>query len=325
MITLTAAAADKIKQLMAGQKPVAPAPVTGAAPPTPPPIPAASAAPTGPAVPAGLAQQFIPSRGGPAGATLLYRPRVLAAAKIHFADAKRGVDTTTDVVHLAPIVDGAIPVDWDKAETTTLVLADLEKEPQGGGLFEPLPADATKATSYTAWKNEYAAWLFRNATLDLRQTSREQRDAFVEKLRAEYAPKVQRLEEKVRNATQAIDREQGQARAAQLQTVVSVGATVLGALMGRKGGSRTLDRATTAARGAGRSMKQQEDVGRAKEDLAAAQHALDALNAEIEQKTSSLDGAAMRPSKSDIDVRLVTLAWAPYWRDAQGVLTAAWA
>ena len=318
---------DQIKTLMAGRKPVAPetatAPVAGTANATDAPSPKASGRPL---VPPDVAVRYIPVRSGPAGSTLLYRPRLLGAAKVRFTDPKSGIDTTNDLRYQAPIGDGAVAVDWDKAEGVTFSLDDLEKEPQPGASFEALPAEATKAPSYAGWKTDFAAWLFRNATLDLAHAGREQRDAIVQRLRAEYAPRVQRLEEKIRNAQQAVDRESGQAHSAELQTAVSVGATVLGALLGRKGVSATsLGRATTAARGVGRSIQQQQDVGRAKADVAAAQAELDALNAELEKKAGGLDGIAIRPTKSNIDVQLFTLVWAPYWRDAQGVLTAAWA
>ena len=321
---------DQIKTLMSGRKPVSPestpAPEPGAvaAPPTAPVAP--SSAGGRPLVPPDVPQQFIPARGGPSGATLVYRPKILASAKVRFNDPKSGIDATSELMHLAPVTDGALPVDWDKADAVTIPLTDLEKEPQGGAEFEALPAAAAKAKSYTAWSSDYAAWLFRNATLDLKQAGREQRDAIVERMRAEYAPKVQRLQEKIRNAQQAVDREAGQAHGAELQTAVSVGATVLGALLGRKAlNSTSLGRATTAARGVGRSIQQQQDVGRAKADVAAAQAELDALNAEVEQKAAGLGASPVRPTKSNIDVQLVTLVWAPYWRDASGGSAQAWA
>jgi hypothetical protein len=303
---------------MAGRKPVAPQAAPAA---TPPPAETASAAPK---VPADVTQRFIPPRAGPPGATLVYQPRLLGSASVRFADGKNGIDTTNELLYLAPL-DAAPAIDWDKAATAAFPAADLDTAPQSGATFEPAPAAATNAKSYAAWKAEFASWLFRNATLDLRQAGREQRDALVEKMRADYAPKVHRLEEKIRNAEQAVTREQGQAHAAELQTAVSVGATVLGAILGRKATSATLGRATTAARGVGRSVEQQQDVGRAKADVAAAQQELDALNAEIERRAGGLDAAPLRPTKSNIDVRLVALAWAPYWRDAQGTLTPAWA
>jgi len=320
---------DQIKQLMADKRPAA-------SETTPPPgdaaghaaAPPAAAAGSGrPLVPPDVDQLFVPARGGPANATLVYRPRLLTAAKVRFVDPKSGVDVTNGLSYLTPVVDSAVPVDWDRSEAVTIATADLEKAPEAGAEFEPLPAAASKAKSYTAWKTEAESWLFRNATLDLKQAGREQRDAIVERMRTEYAPKVQRLEEKIRNAQQVVDREQGQAHAAQLQTAVSVGATILGAVLGRKGGisSRSLGRATTAARGVGRSIQQQQDVGRAKEDVASAQADLAALNAELEQRAATLDASALRPTRSNIDIELLALAWVPFWRDPAGTLTAAFA
>ena len=60
---------------------------------------------------------------------------------------------------------------------------------------------------------------------------------------------------------------------AKLQTGVSMGATLLGALLGRKAVSAgTLGRATTAARGVGRSMKEAADIKRAGESVEAVRH-----------------------------------------------------
>ena len=320
---------DQIKQLMAGSRPVPPEVTMAASDPTHAPGAGAQAATSAagrPLVPSDVPQRFIPARGGPPSATLVYRPLLLTTAKVRFADAKSGVDITNDLTYLTSIADSAVPVDWSRAEAVTIAVADLERDPQGGAQFESLPAIAARSKSYAGWRSECAAWLFRNATLDLKQAGREQRDALVERMRAEYAPKVQRLEEKIRNAQQAVEREQGQARGAQLQTAVSIGATVLGALIGRKSiSATTLGRATTAVRGVGRSVEQQQDVGRAKEDVAAAQADLAALNTELEQRTAGLDAIALRPTKSNIEVTLVTLAWAPYWRDAQGTSVPAWA
>jgi hypothetical protein len=41
--------------------------------------------------------------------------------------------------------------------------------------------------------------------------------------------------------------------------------------------------------------------------------------------TETLETVTVRPTKQNISVRLVTLAWVPAWQDAQGTLTPAWA
>ena len=110
-----------------------------------------------------------------------------------------------------------------------------------------------------------------------------------------------------------------------------------GALLGRKAVSATtLGRATTAARGAGRAMKEAQDVTRAKETVESFEQALAdleaELTAELEAVTATtergggapLETLALKPTKQNIAVRLVTLAWAPHRRDPQGALVPAW-
>ena len=72
------------------------------------------------------------------------------------------------------------------------------------------------------------------------------------------------LDEKARRAEQAVVRESEQATQSQVQVAVSLGATILGALLGRKAVSTsTVGRATTTVRGAGRAMKERQDIDRA--------------------------------------------------------------
>ncbi|MEX0789593.1 MAG: hypothetical protein WD178_02340 [Actinomycetota bacterium] len=103
----------------------------------------------------------------------------------------------------------------------------------------------------------------------LQQGGREIRDAGAEELRKKYAVKTATLEERLRKAMAATERESEQAKQAKLQTAISIGGTVLGAFLGRKSGRVALGRATTAARGVGRAVQQSGDVKRAEESVGA--------------------------------------------------------
>ncbi len=170
----------------------------------------------------------------------------------------------------------------------------------------------------------------------IQQNAREQRDRAVEALRGKYAPKIAALQEKVRKAQQAMDREAAQAQQVEMQTVISVGATLLGAFMGRKVASTAnIGKATTAIRGIGRSAQQQSDVGRAKDTLATYQKQLDDLNDQFQQEstaleskidpaTEALETVIIKLKKTDISVQLVSLVWAPYAQDAHGQPAPTW-
>ena len=351
---------NQIKTLMDPYKASQPASVEEAAPAAPRMAPAPVAAVEGaPALPSDVPQYFLPVRGSaPAGSTLTYRPMVLGAAKVNFVEARARVDFTQESVCLTPVTDQPIPVDWEVAQETDVSVSDLEKAPQEGGRFAELPAAASKAKSYAAWDKDFVTWLYGSQKLDLfkspslgelsnpgeterdfrvrlQQAARESRDAAAEKLRAKYAPKIATLKERVRRAEQAVEREAEQAKAQKVQTAISFGSTVLGAFVGRRAVSGTLGRATTAARGVSRSMKEQQDVGRAEETVGAIQLQLadleaefksemDLLEAKIDPQTETLEPISIRPKKTGIAVQLLALAWAPYWQAKEGEPTPAY-
>ena len=125
----------------------------------------------------------------------------------------------------------------------------------------------------------------------------------------------------IRRAQDTLAREQQQASQQKLQTVVSFGATLLGAVMGRKAVSMsTLGRATTAARGVSRSSREAADVAQAEQRQREADEELKAIEAELEREVQVLQDAApdatietmeIKPKKTGEDVRLVALVWRP--------------
>jgi hypothetical protein len=322
--------------------------------------PAATGAGQRPLLPPDVPQHFVPARGGvPAGCTLLYQPMLVGSAQVRVSDTKNKIDVSRDVTVLTPITGEAVPVAWDQAAAVGFTPAELTPAPEGDAAFADLPATAGKKKSYDGWSKEFAGWLLQSQKIELlrcpslkavsqpdeserdfrvrlQESTRQDRDRAAEALRQKYAPKQAALQERRRRAEQAVARESEQAKQQGLQTAISVGATILGAFLGRKAiNVSTIGRATTAARGAGRVLKETQDVGRAKETVAAVDEALaaldaqfkaeaDALGARTDPLTEPIETIALKPTRQNITVRLVALAWAPAWRDAAGRVTPAW-
>lgn len=313
-----------------------------------------------PVLPPGIPQHFIPIRANkPHGASLLYRPRFYGAASIHYQDAKTKLDEIREVQALVPLLDNPTPVQWDRAETVDLSPADLDTRPAGEAHFEDLPPAAVQAKFYKAWEKDFAEWVYRTQTLDmfrntalglasepyeperdfrlrLEQLAREKRDEETEALRKKYAAKAATLEERIRRAEHAVQRQTEQAQQHKLQTAISFGATVLSAFLGRKAvSSASIGKATTTIRGLGRTIKGQQDVGRAEENVEALQQRLAELDAQLQQEihalatkwdvnTLPLEHLTIRPKKSQISNTWVTLAWLPYWVESESSQTPAW-
>ncbi len=202
------------------------------------------------------------------------------------------------------------------------------------------------AKNYSAWEKDFAKWLYQSQSLNLfraaeadmlskpgeserdfrirlQTTARERRDAATEAIRGKYASKIATLQERVRRAQQSARRESEQASAQKIQTAISFGATLLGALIGRKAiSTSSIGRATTAARGVGRTMREMEDVKRAGETVEAIQSQLADLEQQIQTETQAvaarfdtgslqLQTVSLKPKKTQITVQLVALVWKP--------------
>ena len=205
-------------------------------------------------------------------------PVLAGCARIVYTDAKIGLDESRDVCVVTPITDDAVAVDWDRAEPAGFKTADLQKVPARFDVsFAPLPAAATQAKNYGAWEKDFARWaaqsqaveLFRSRRTKLVSTpdeaerdfrirvnaaAREGRDAALQKVRDKSAARLATLQDRVRRAEQSVQVQSEQATGAKVSAAVSIGATIFGALLGRKAvNAGTLGRATTAARGWDRS------------------------------------------------------------------------
>jgi hypothetical protein len=268
----------------------------------------------------------------------------LGAARVSFSDAKLKIDATRDVLYATPIADTAVPVDWANSTKIDVAVGDLRPVSSAEGIdFAPLPAAAAQPRNYDVWSKDFGRWLMQTERLQmlrhptlktasrpdeserdfrirLQLEARAARDQAVEVVRRKYASKQAALTERLRRADAAIGREQEQASQQRTQTAVSFGATVLGALFGRKAISTgTLGRATTAARGVSRSMKEAADVKRATENAEAIREQMRELEQQIEadaaaigagfDMNTALDPAVVAPKRGQVEVRFVALGW----------------
>lgn len=320
--------------------------------------PAPSAVSDGrPALPSGIAEYFLPVSGDPPTAWL---PAQICSADITFQDTSKDLFVVRRVSVVTRLTPNQSGPDASVAVRSRFDTGSLETNPPPGGTgFAPLPAFAFKSAAYATAKNQAEDWLYQNETLDLLfcekynmwskpgeteadfrvrfgHQAREQRDRDIEVLRDKYHSKANVLEIARERAQSAVDREASQARSAKINTAVSIGQTILGALFGRKTLSRTnISKASTAARSASRAMEQSSDVGRAQGRLDQAEAAIVDLKNEMDVRMTEIRLAAdadqvpvkttpIRALKKNIAVTATGLAWLPCRPAADGTLQAAW-
>jgi hypothetical protein len=309
-----------------------------------------------PSVPADVPEYFLAATA--AGDALLYKPMVMGSVKLHFVDAKLALDQWQTTAYLAPLSDSGAEALWGEASSIPDLKSRLSTSPAPSSTFAQLPANALRAQSYAAWGKALSAHLFETARSEvlicdaLKATSapgmsegdfraklalaaREQRDAAVADLKRKYAPKLATVEEQLRRGAERIERERSQLSQQKMQSAFSIGASVLGALLGRRTLSASnVNRAATAARSAARIGRESGDVNRANESLEVIQQRQRELQQQFDADAAALEtrfdasAVALRtvqvsPRKSDIAVGEIALVWVPWRKGADGFPTPA--
>ena len=294
-----------------------------------------------PIIAAEIPQLFLPREAGDTGS---YTPYLYGSAQLYFGDSKVAVDEARRVSVIVPLESGARTLDWDRAQPIDVAPQALASDPPADAGYAPLPPFATNAQRFSKLARDFDRWLGRTQRLELfrhaalKMTSRpgeserdflirvrdavhEKRDGIVDRLRRKWDAKLATARDRVRRAEARVAGEKQDVQQSTMQTTVSFGAAVLGAVLGRRGGGLgSLGRATTAARGVGRNMKERQQVERAEQALAAEREGLAGLERQAEQDVAaavaaadiqpeSIERVAMRPRRGGTTVELVAIVW----------------
>jgi hypothetical protein len=142
----------------------------------------------------------------------------------------------------------------------------LTTAPASAAGFADIPGSALRAASYAGWAKSLQARLYETARArvlncdtfkfaskpgesegDFRArlalAAREKRDASVAELRKKWQAKLLQLQDQVRRAEERRAREQSQLSQQKMQTAMTIGTSILGALLGRQGHLRDQYRA----------------------------------------------------------------------------------
>ena len=317
--------------------------------------PRRKSAESAPGLPPEIAQYFVAA----AGDDIVYHPRLIAAAEVVFDSARYSVEGQRNLLCTVEFEDGPVAIDWDNCEPLALGVDDLKPEAVDGATFADVPSCAAKPKAYAGWQKGFKRWLRQNESLSLFKSKRfklsstvgetegefrvrlqdiasEQRDQAMAKIRTRYASKTTVLENRLMRAQQSVEREQQQSTRKNIDTAISFGTAILGAVLGRKRlSSSTTTRVGSAMKSAGGARKEAADIARAKQtadkvssDLVALDQKLQleiaALNTRFDAGSEELHEITIRAKSTDIHVSLHGLVWMPYQSDENRRLRPAW-
>jgi hypothetical protein len=284
----------------------------------------------------------------------VYRPFLLTHVRVHYVRAKGAIDHWEELTLVTPLEEDKVDL-WDEASRLAIPLEQLRGTPIDPATYSLPSAHASRIKSYATWARSLTDHLYRTRTLPmfdsadfkassnvgetegafrarLLQLTREARDHEIAKIRQRHTAELERLRARIAAAEEKRAREKDQYEQQKYQAAVSLGATVLGALFGRKKlSTSSVGRATTTARGVGRAAREREDIARAEgrvetlqEDLLALEETMrdevDRLNDPVRPEDLSVTHSPVRPRKSDIRIDPIGVMWAPWWATPIGFL-----
>jgi ElaB/YqjD/DUF883 family membrane-anchored ribosome-binding protein len=213
-----------------------------------------------------------------------------------------------------------------------------------GPFYASLPEGAATARALSSASRDLADWLYYNSRYDvtvhpelgvtrrpdeddrsfnirLQQAARERRDAEVDKLRARMEKEIERVAERLQREQQTLATEQARAQAKQTEQWVNIGESVLSFFMGRRS-MRSFSSATNkwsqTQQASMRVDQRKQTIARLEEEKQKLEEMLqaeiDAIVSRWEDVLDDLATETLKPRRTDVNVRAVTLAWAPLWR-----------
>lgn len=304
-------------------------------------------------LPEGIDEVYEPATLAPGeGEQLLYRPSLRTRGTLHYANARAKIDVWHDIEVTVALPASGSGVAWDEVHyAMDPPKARLRKKPEKGGVHAELTSVASRKTTWTSWNKRVKSSVYKDQALTLwkcsepklisepgetqsafqvrlRQASFEARDLALEKLRNKMEPKLERLEEKVRKAEQKVEKEEDQYTHMRRSAWLDSGASLLGALFGRK--SRR-----SSAKAHSRTSKEKADVRRAEDDLDTVRDAyadlekeleteIEALRDEYAQMDHELAELVVHPRKTDLVFEPLKIVWRPWRVSAEGEADPAW-
>ncbi|MEO0423283.1 MAG: DUF87 domain-containing protein [Pseudomonadota bacterium] len=309
-----------------------------AAPATTAPTATDTATTSAPIAPKGVEMRFAPR--GASEPAVEYVPYVLGLADVSYHSVRYKIDTIVDhawLTRIDPDVPGglswedAVPFDGD----ASLLAHDAPEQVS----FADVDSGDSKALTkhqraFKFWlRTQQPLTLYRctdpKAISELDETEahfvsrlvhvqHEERDLAIAKTREKFAIKLERLEEKVRKAKQAVEREAQQASGSSMGALASMGGTMLSMLVGRKRRRKL----STVSREMSNAAKQRGDVKRAKENVKAikaemrdlekeAKAAVAELEAQADEAAVEVEELPIRPKSADIAIHSCMVVWAP--------------
>ncbi len=265
----------------------------------------------------------------------LLRPYLALTAKVRFFDVRRGIDIIRHESAKVFMDENFVQADWKTAEPLDIEASDLAQSPPEEASYFSLPQSLLSSRSLAPFARSWSDFLYRSCRLKLFRVKslklesrpgespedfrarmaailRTRKQDALDKLETRYEKRYLVLEDRLARARSRLEKEKGDVAARGVDTAVSFGVAILGALFGRRTLSgANASRAGRGIRSAGRMLREKEDVQRARASVERAEEALRLLARGLDKDTQKIsqkyspenypvEGFFIKPRRTDV-------------------------
>ncbi|MEQ8673977.1 MAG: DUF87 domain-containing protein [Aggregatilineales bacterium] len=279
---------------------------------------------------------------GSSGSILVYKPVLLAQAVVRYQDRKASVYTARSYNYRVPELRQAGLIHWEEYEAEPINTREISIEPDGSAAFADLSPGLTDAKRMSSLKTEITDMLYNTARMvmpfnpdlkiygnpdgefseyqaQVQQLAREQRDAEMDKISAQYASKMEKLEDGLRRKEQELRAESDEIKDRQREELFTTGEALLSLWKGRT--NYTLSRMSRASRYKKQTkadiQESHEYIDRVQQDMQSLEQEFEGVLNQVNEKwvkiASNTQEYVISPYKKDIQLEMFGIGWIPYW------------
>ncbi len=305
-----------------------------------------------PQLPAVIRQDYAPvDHPIEADGKVVYHLYTVASADVSFFNNRYGIVRTVPVAYALPLKPSTMDISWTHSKLFNFKTDTIAGSVFKGAAYMPLQPAMLKLAMIDSLDKQFESFVYRNYTIvlwksetfktvslpeeaerdfriRLQQVAHERRDLEVDRIKRQFSKKVDTLDKQLKTAQRLVDKEGDQYQKKMLDTAISVGSSIFGALLG---GRTSRTSVTRAARSASGLSKEKRDIARAKEKMVQIEGRIKELETQLNERITDLTEKfdplneelkkiIIQPKKSDVLQRYFGFLWVPYFHSDDGTI-----
>lgn len=273
---------------------------------------------------------------------IIYEPRILLNGKVRFYNQSKKIDQKEEISLKVPVHKDMVDINLDDALPNENDVHVYDLKPFEQARYSLLPSFLEKTKDTKIIEDKFKNFLYDTKRVELYNCKelkllskpeeslsdfksrlmdliREEKDEAIEKLTEKYAKKEEKLENKYAKLLEKLEKEEADVKTATTQSALSIGSSVLGALLGRTT-IGTLGTSVTGLNKASRILEQKKDVELVKKNIEKLTEDIKDLEEELKDNIEemsekydienyNIETISIKPKKSDIFGIKVALLW----------------